>query len=159
MKAPKKAIQQHFLLSILTTSLIYLIYRHTAFIDIVAVEKELATVLQSLVSILGSILGFIVSTVAILAAVLETPSFERLHRSNKTHELISAFMGLIFLTGGNLAISLTAQVIHKMIAPAWVELILFFVGTWWIIKFVYCMVLFKHILAIRYTQPKAEVTL
>lgn len=151
-----KLKQQHLMLSILITTVLYFIQTQFHLLEISTLNGQLDTVLQSLVSILGSLLGFIVSTVAILAAVLESPVFERLHRSDKTNDLLASFMSLIALTGITLALSLMAQFTKNITPPSLVLAFILICGLWWVFKFWYCMYLFSTVLNIRFNQSREK---
>ncbi len=147
-------MRQHLTMSVLITVTLYFFQRRYHLVEVSTLNGQLDTVLQSLVSILGSLLGFIVSTVAILAAVLESPLFNRLHRSDKTNELLASFMSLIALTGTTLALSLIAQFTKDITPPSFVLAFILICGLWWVFKFWYCMSLFSTILNIRFSQSR-----
>jgi hypothetical protein len=147
--------KQHFLISTFVMGILLFIQKEYQLINLTSCLSQMDTVLQSLVSILGSLLGFIVSTVAILAAVFESPLFNRLHRSEKTNELLSSFMSLIILTGTTLVFALLAQFTKNILSQEWVLAFILFSCLWWGLKFWYCMSLFILVLNIRF-NPKSN---
>lgn len=104
-------IKKELSLAILVTIVALALAHNSSFyqiIDDAETQKKVAALLMTLVSILGAFLGFVIAAVSIIASVLTFSIFQRLHDSNKTEELISKFMWLIWITAGALIVSVAA---------------------------------------------------
>ena len=116
--------------------------------------SHLETLLVTNVSVMGAFLGFIITTLTVLAGVLPLRIFKKLTKTGRTHELISHFMRLIYVTSLELPVSVVSIFFlkdhFKLVALGNIG-----IGYLWVFNFIECMTLFEAVLRKRFESAPA----
>lgn len=117
-------------------------------------SAKMETLLITNISLLGAFLGFIIATLAIIAAALESDDFVRLRSSGLAVKMIRRFSRLIWATVVALGSNIVAVICLKT-TPDFFVIFILAVTVGWFWNFVGCMRIFEAVLKARFRMDES----
>jgi hypothetical protein len=113
-------------------------------------DQQITTFISNLSSLYSALLGFVISTMAIMATVLEFKNFRPMHESGQTKKLLASFASLCWITLLSCILAMFSNLIltenYKKIFA--LNIIGFM---YWLLVFYNCMRTFHAMLKQRYS--------